>query len=298
MFLFAGVVLCAAAGCAQEGKDLGVIREAYAKGKYEEALSLCERSIRKGGAGGEIFCYSGMSLLAMGRDAESGDRFRAALRADSSLGDEITGALSARAKGSADRGAMPRATLLARAAAEIDRAAPIGPLKYLVAKSYFEERNWSEAARWYAGAIAEYPDTNAAESGYLDLAACRAATGDSLSAIEALEAQLSRFPRGALADRAAGTLSGLLYGRARSEFAHGDYDSAVRTAERVVAGYADKMMVEKAMFLIGESYERMGEFERAYEQYEAIAREDRGTPGGVAERARAKMRSFRDAGLR
>jgi tetratricopeptide (TPR) repeat protein len=298
VFLFAAVVLCAAAGCAERRQDLGAVREAYAGGKYEEALSLCERSIRKGNADGGVYYYAGMSLLAMGKDTEAVDRFREALRSDSALSDDIACALLDRARDSLDRGTIPRATLLARAAVEIDGAAPAGALGYLVAASYFEERDWSEAARWYAGSIAAYPDTDAAETGLSNLAASRAAMGDSAAAIEALEEQLERFPQGGLADRAVWTLASLLYDRARSEFERGDYGSSLRTAERVVAASPDDLMTQKAMFLIGESYERMGEFEKAYHQYEAIAREDRGAPGGIGERARAKMRGFRDAGLR
>lgn len=298
VFLLAAAVLLAAAGCAERRKDLGAIREAYAEGKYEEAISLCERSIQKGIADGGIYYYSGMSLLATGKDAAAVDRFREALRADSALSDEITGALLDRARDSLDRGTIRRATLLARAAVEIDRAAPAGPLGYLVALGYFEERNWPEAAHWYTESIAGYPETDAAETGFFNLAASRAAMGDSAAAIEAFEAQLERFPRGGLADRAVWALSGLLYDRARTEFERGDYDAALRTAERVVTGSSDELMTQKAMFLIGESYERMGEFEKAYERYEAVAGEDRGAPGGIAERARAKMRGFRDAGLR
>ena len=298
MLVFAAVVLCAAAGCAERRKDLGAVREAYAEGKYEEALSLCERSIRKGTADGGIYYYSGMSLLAMEKDAEAVARFREALRSDSALSDDIAGALLAKARESLDQGTIPRATLLARAAVGIDRAAPAGALGYLVAFSYFEERNWPEAALWYEGAIAAYPDAEAVEAGLFNLAASRAAMGDSTAAIEALEKLLGRFPRGGLADRAVWTLTSLLYGRARSEFERGDYDSALRTAERVAAASPDDTMTRKAMFLIGESYERMGEFGKAYDQYEAIAKEDRGAPGGIAERARAKMRGLRDAGLR
>jgi len=234
----------------------------------------------------------------MERDAAAADRFRAALVSDATLSDEIAGALVEKARQSLNRGTLPRAALLARAASEIDRDAVGGPLLYLLGAGYLEERSWSEAAYWYGEAVAEYPDTDAAESAYFNLAASRAAMGDSLSAIEALEVELGRFPRGALAARAVWTLSHLLFGRATAEFSRGDYDAALRTAGRVATEATDELLIRKAKFLMGESYERMGEFDRAYEQYEAIAKEDRGAPGGPSERARAKMKSMRDAGLR
>ena len=298
VFWFVAVVWLAASGCADERRDIGAAREAYASGKYEEALSLCERSIRQGKADGLVYYYSGMSLLALEKDAEAEDRFRAAIASDTTLVDDVAGALLERARASRDEGTMPRAALLARAAGEIDRDAVVGPLRFLVALSYFEERNWPEAAYWYSGAVAENPDTVAAESAYFNLAACRAAMGDSLLAIEALETELEKFPRGALSDRAAWTLSSLLFALAKTEFARGDYDAALRTAERIVDGSPDERLVREAMFLTGECFERMGEFDRAFEQYKAIATADRGAPGGISERARSKMKSFRDAGLR
>jgi len=295
---FAAAVWFAAAGCAGERGDLGEIRKTYAQAKYEEALSLCERSIRKGNADGRVYYYSGMSLLAMDRDAEAIDRFRAGLASDTTLAEEISSALLERASASLAGGMSPRAALLAEAAADIDRDAVDGPLLYAVALGAFEKRRWSDAAYWYGKAIAEYPDTGAAESAYFNLAACRAATGDTLSAIEALDTEIERFPGGELAERALWSRSSLLFARARTEFSRGEYDAALRTAERVAAGSAEPLLVQKAKFLMGESYERKGEFDRAYAAYEAIAEENGSAPGGIAEKARAKMKSFRDAGLR
>jgi tetratricopeptide (TPR) repeat protein len=296
--LFAAGVLCAAAGCARERKDLGAIERAYAAGRYEDAAALCDRSIRKGEADGDVYYFSGASLLALGKDADAGERFREAIRSDSALSARVARALTRGAAESLKNGTAPRAALLARAAAEIDRDAVAAPLGYLVAASYFEERNWAEAAFWYSGALSAHPDTAAAETALFRLAACRAALGDTAAAIEALEAELGRFARGELADRAAWALSEFLYGRARAEFERGEYGAAILTAERVASESPDPPTAQKAMFLVGESYERMGEFERAYAQFEAIAEQSRGAPGDIAERARAKMRGFSDAGLR
>ena len=298
MLLFAGVLLCAALGCANKRKDLAAIRDTYAAGKYEETVLLCDRTLRGGVEDGEVYYFCGMSLLALGRDPEAHDRFERALRADSALSGGITGHLIDKAEDARAGGAIGRAARLARTAAEFDGEAPVGSLKYLVAGSYFEEKDWKAAARWYAEAIAEYPDTDAAESAYFNLAACLSAVGDSSSAIEALEKQLSEYPRGTLASRAGWTLANLLYDKARSDFIRGDYETAVRGARRVIDTARHTVMIQKAGFLLGESYERMGDFDSAYEQYRAIAGEDDNAPGGIAERARAKIRALRDAGLR
>lgn len=298
MLLFAGVILWTALGCARKRADLSAIRAAYAAGNYEETVLLCDSALRGGVEEGEVYYLSGMSLLALGRDTEARDRFERTLRADSAFSGRITGRLIEEAEDSQRRGAVNRAARLARTAAEFDGGAPIGPLKYLVAGSYFEDKDWKEAGRWYGEAVVEYPDTDAAEIAYFNLAACLSAVGDTSSAIEALEKQLSEHARGTLASRAGWTLSNLLYDKARSDFDHGDYEAAIRGARRVVDTARNTVMILKAKFLLGESYERMGDFDSAYEQYREIAGEDENVPEGIDARARAKIRAFKDAGLR
>ena len=211
---------------------------------------------------------------------------------------EISEFLVAKAGESIARGKTPQSARRLRAAVELDPDVEVGPSKYLVAESFFEDKRWPEAIRFYNAALSEYPDTTSAEMGYFNLASCYAAVGDSASAIEVLEKQLARFPRGVVASEAEWHLMNLLYDQARSEFQRGDYDAAVRLASKVIGRTVNSVVLQKARFLNGESYERKGEYAAAYEQYQAIIREDPGASGRLVERARAKIKAIEDAGLR
>ena len=92
-------------------------------------------------------------------------------------------------------------------------------------------------------------------------------------------------------------LVNLLYERARSEFDRGNYEAAQDVLTDLLERTDNVSLVQRARFVLGESYERMGDYGEAYEQYKAIIREDLGASGRIVERARARIDAFRDAGL-
>jgi tetratricopeptide (TPR) repeat protein len=54
---------------------------------------------------------------------------------------------------------------------------------------------------------------------------------------------------------------------------------------------------QQSRFLLGETYEAMGELDKAYEQYQKVIQRDRGASGRIVERAREKIAALREAGL-
>ena len=293
----AALLLWGSCGCERRGSGASAIQREYAKGNYNEAIALGERAVRHPPVGGEVYYTFGMSLLATGRDSEAFKRLEEAVSADSALARDVSAGLVEWARDSIGRGMTVRAARLIREAVRADGELRIGPLGYLVADSYFEEKDWQSAGRYYARALAEYPDTIAAEQAYFNLAACQCAAGDSAAAIESLEKELSRFPRGALASQARWSLAEVLYGGARSEFDRGNYAMAADMLSRMPRSDGNVALDLEARFLRGECYERMGDFAEAYAVFKSIA--DGGGDGSarIAERARAKMKAFHDAGL-
>ncbi len=294
----AAVVLSGSWGCAGKQGERSAIRREYGKKNYDETIALCERAVRNNSGGGEVYYYYGLSLLAVGRDREAFTRLEDAVSADGTLAAEVSAKLVDRAADSAARGMAYRAARLAREAAALYREARIGPLVYLVADSYYEEKEWVHAASCYSRALTEYPDTSAAERGYFNLAACQRAAGDSAAAIGTLETQLSRFPGGMLASQARWSLSDLLFSRAQSEFERGNYAVAAGMVKRIPRSTENTVLEQQARFLMGECYERTGDFAEAYGVFKAIVEDDRGGSGRIIERARAKLKAFHDAGLR
>ncbi|UCG53145.1 MAG: tetratricopeptide repeat protein [Candidatus Latescibacterota bacterium] len=297
MILLFATGLCACFGCSKEKKALASIKNEYSNQNYEEAIVLCEHALRKNILDGDIYYYYGMSLLAVGRDYESFDRFEQAVRLDSSLATRIADHLGQRASESFSAGRVKKAAQHVMTAAELDPDADFGVLTYLVAEGYFNDGEFSKATRFYEAALGEFPDTTAAEGAYFSLAECYLALGDSTEAVQTLERQLSRFPRGALADRAQWTLVNMLYESARAEFGRGNYEAVLEIGSDLLKRTKNVSLVQRTRFVLGEAHERMGDYVKAYEQYQAIISEDRGASGRIVERARAKIEAFRDAGL-
>lgn len=296
--LAAGFLILGACGCSEKRKVRAAIESEYAKGNYEESVALCERAIESGIVEADVFLLCGLSLLSLDRDTEALERLSRAVSMDRVLGPEVSAHLLAKAQETLSGGKAVRAGRLARAASEYNSKTEAGPLEYLVAESFFDEKRWEEAAAHYKKALDAYPDTSAAEKGYYNLAACYAATSDSAAAIETLEKQMAEFPRGALASEAEWTLVNLIYDRARSAFQRGDYERAAALAVGIIGRTENGIAAQRARLLLGESYERMGDYASAYEQYESVVRADQGASGPFVERARARMRAIRDAGLR
>jgi tetratricopeptide (TPR) repeat protein len=292
------VILLCAAGCSKKGKALSEIKSEFARGDCEETVALCQRALRDQVSDAELFYYYGLALLTLERDDEAVEQLGKAVSMNGTLSERISEDLVAKAGESVARGKTPQAAQRLRNAARFQADIEVGPLGYLLAESFFGDKQWREAAHYYETALGEYPDTSAAEGGYYNLASCFAALVDSAAAIRTLETELARFPNGALAGQAEWSLSTLLYAEARSEFGRGDYDGAVESAVRIIDRTDDVAAVQRARFLIGEAYERKGDYAAAYEQYQTIIGGDAGVSGRWVERARAKIKAMRDAGLR
>jgi tetratricopeptide (TPR) repeat protein len=284
-------------GCSKKKKTVAAIKGAFAENNYAETIVQCEHAVRNNVVDAEVYYYYGMALLAVGRDFESFDRFSKAVRMDSALAAPVAGHLGAMARKSSREGREREAQARFKLAAELTPNAEFGVFAFALGDAYFEERSHTKAARFYEEALAARPDTTAAENAYANLAESYLATGDSMAAVETLERQLLYFPQGPAAAQAEWKLDNLLYERARSEFDRGNYESAQEVLTELLRRTDNVSLIQRARFVLGESYERMGEYGDAYEQYKAIIRGDRGASGRIIERARAKIDAFRDAGL-
>ena len=296
--LLLAVLLCGGSGCSKKERVRAAVRSEYAQGNHEEVVALCERALRGDLVDAEISYYYGLSLLSLDRDVEALDHLHTAVSMNRTFSTQISAGLVAKAREATALGRMSQAARRVRAALEFQPGVNVGPLEYLVADSFFQDRRWEEAARHYDKALTDFPENSAAEKGFFNLAACYAAIGDSAAAIEVLGEQLAGFPQGPLAAEAEWTLVNLVYGRARSEFQRGNYDAAVDLASSIVGRSPNAVAVQRARFLLGEAYERLGAYASAYEQYESIVGEERGATGRLVERARDRMRAIREAGLR
>lgn len=298
LFVLAAISFCVVAGsCTQKQKSVNAIRDAFNSANYEETIVLCEHALRHDVRDGKVFYYYGLALLAKGRDFEARRRFDEAVAADPRLGKDISEQLLEGGREEFNRGGTSRAASRLRAAAEYDSLADLGRLKFLVADAYFEDRDFTRAEKFYTAAVLEWADTAAAEQAFFNLAESRLTLSDSTGARRALDAQLEHFPRGPLAMQARFRLENLMYEHANSEFVRGNYNAVVEEIQALLERTTNNTLVQRARFLLGEAYERLEDYQAAYEQYQAIIEKDRGASGRIVERARQKINAFRDSGL-
>lgn len=292
-----GFVTAVVVGCSAEKRALAEIREAYARGEYEEAVALCRHAARRDRVTGEVLYLHGAALVELGRDFEGFRKLEEAARSDEAWAGEAAALLVARGRTDIAAGNRSRGARRLRESVEIRPGLDLGAQRYLVARNYFEDKDYAEAARHYDLAVREYPDTAGVEEALLDLAAAYAELGQRSNARETLAALLERPLEGRLRAEASWRLANLTYDEAEQQFVVGSYDAVPALVQEMLALTTNRGLEQKGRFLLGEAYEAMGEFSSAYEQYREVIRDDRGASGRIVERAKEKIAAMREAGL-
>jgi tetratricopeptide (TPR) repeat protein len=167
----------------------------------------------------------------------------------------------------------------------------------MVADEYYAAKDYEMAAVFYTRAVTAYPDTAAAERAYFNMGESFAENGQPERARESLEKMLELNPQGQMARHARWTLVNLMYEQGEKQFLMGNYEEVVEIVNELLARTRNRGIVQKSRFLLGETYEAMGDFDLAYAQYQAIIEVDRGASGRIVERAKSKIAALREAGL-
>ena len=284
-------------GCSKEKHTVSTIRSTYDSGDYREVVTLCRHAIGEDISGADVYYYYGLALLSLERDFESYRQFERAVAIDPTLDRDIASELLAKGREAIVRGDVEKGENRLKASVRYDANLRLGALRYVVADAYFKDKDFLMASQLYRTAVEEFPDTSAAQKAYFNLAQCYMSLGYDKQSVEVLYRQLEEFPRGRLSGQAKWKLTIALYGIAEKEFAAGNHKTAVDDLEELLARTTNTSLIQKARFLLGEVYEAMGEYSKAYGQYRAIIREDRGASGRIVERAKGKIEALRDSGL-
>jgi tetratricopeptide (TPR) repeat protein len=284
-------------GCSQEKKTIAEIRGAYDSGDYREAVAFCRNAVRKGMESPEVYYYYGASLVSLNRDYEGFRFLNKAAVLDPEISPRIAEFLLDSGIASFRKRLRSQAAKRMRHAAEIDPAVDLGTFVYMVADEYFAENDYERAAQFYRRALDQHPDTSVAEAAYFNLAKSYVEIGTPVRARESLKELLDRYPDGRLATQARWQLVNLLYEEGEKQFVLGNYEDTIEVINELLARTRNPGMSQKSRFLLGESYERLGDMEQAYQQYQKIIETDRGASGRIVERAKQKIAALREAGL-
>jgi tetratricopeptide (TPR) repeat protein len=297
--MLVAVVFATAAGggCSKEQKAISEIREAFEAHDYRETVALCRHAIRQDIDAAKVYFYYGASLVSLGRDFEGFRQLGEASRRDPGLSNTIGLLLFESGELSYQKRRRSQAAKRMQKAIEIDPTLDLGPYLYLVADGYFADKDYERASQLYARAIESIPDTSVVEEAYLNLAVAYMEIGAPGRARESLEQLLDLRPRGSLATQARWRLVNLLYEQGEKLFLLGNYEEVIEIIGELLSRTRNPGLVQKSRFLLGETYERLGEYDRAYTQYRKIIEKDRGASGRIVERAKEKIAALREAGL-
>jgi tetratricopeptide (TPR) repeat protein len=292
------LVVCAGApGCGKGDKSLSEVKQAFAEGDYNETVALCKYAIRRQADSPETYYYYGAALVSLDRDYEGYRMLEQAIAGDMALAAKAARYLVDNTSAERVRRDRAQAARRLQKAAEYDPSLDLGSYRFLVADAYFDAKNFQRAAEMYSSALEAYPDTSIAETVYLNLAGCYTEQGWNARARETYEEMLARFPRGAYKSEVGWRLANLMYNDAEKENQLGNYEDAVKTLESVIAKTTNGGLLQKSNFLLGETYEAMGDLPAAYRAYKRVIEVDRGASGSIVERAREKIAALQEAGL-
>lgn len=285
------------AGCSKEKKALAEIQRAYDDKEYREAVALCKHAVRRNIDSPEVYYYYGKSLVSLNRDFEGFRRLDEAVRLEPEAGPRISNFLYLAAVRSFQKNQRAKAARRMQKAEEYNPSLKLGVYGFLVAESYYSAKEYAKAAHLYGEAIRAYPDTSVVEEAYLNMAESYAQLGAQSRARESLEELLELYPRGKYKNQARFRLVNLLYEEGEKHFLLGNYEEVVELINDLIKTTKNPGLIQKSRFLLGETYEALGEFDSAYQQYRNVIRGDRGASGRIVERAREKIQAFKEAGL-
>lgn len=282
-------------GCGSRG-PVADMRHAYEKGDFSEVVTLGRHAIRSGTAPADVHYYYGMALISLGRDSEGFAEVDTAVAANSGLKKDAAQALrdfSVREGAGRDESARRL-----RKAHELDETIDLDRRRFVVADTYYQDRDFQRAAALYDEAVTKYPDAPECERAYQRLSDCWRQLGDDEKARAAMETLVKRFPRSGEGQGAAANLNELVYLDAQHHLDAGEFDEAIAKAADVVSKADNRSLQQKARFLLGQAYEGKGDRAAAYEAYREVIRNDRGDSGQIVERARTRIEALQEAGLK
>ena len=288
-------LLLLALGCGTQG-PVADMRHAYEKGDFSEVVMLGRHAIRNGNASADVHYYYGMALIALGRDSEGFTEIDAAVAANAGLKADAAGKL--RDFSNKEGIGRNEGARRLRKAHELDPTIDLEKRRFAVADTYYEDRDFQQAAALYDEAVTKYAGAPECERAYARLSDCWRALGDDEKARAAMETLVKKYPRSGEGQGAAANLNELLYQDAQHHLDAGEFDEAIATAGDVVAKADNRSLQQKARFLLGQAYEAKGDRQAAFEAYRDLIRNDRGDSGQIVERARSRIEALQEAGLK
>jgi tetratricopeptide (TPR) repeat protein len=292
MCLGLAVTAAAALSCGSKSV-MEEAEEEYGKGNYREAIYVVRLHLRRGGERTpELLFLAGKSYLRLGIEAQASDYFAEVFSSDSTWAPVIAGVLREEALASLDKGLTAKGSRFILQAVNYDDELDFGRYNGLAGRLMLDRRDYGGAIHYYGAYLADHPDTAGAATVMMDLGAAYEGHGDTLAAIELYRVFQERYPKSRMKSTARWKVENLMLAAGEEMLSGGEPEEARRILGELAETADNRLVREKACFLLAEIYESMADYDMAVHWYTEVINLNLGSSGRLVEKSKKRIVSI------
>lgn len=294
--IFLAATTAALGACTSNSTEVGAVRrgdQAFAQGKYEEALAEYRLAVRQGGDDAATLARVAHTYAVMERVDDAAAFYARAVQADSSYTDEAVSDLMHMAEQAHKRGDRFAMATAVESALKLRPGLGVGDLALPLARHYFKNGQYGRALPFYQKALAEATDS--APDVVFEVGQAHEEIGDCEHALVYFERYREMVPRWKrqTVNWYIGTCSFDVARdiRSKRDVTDQDLETALQMLGQTLDLGVPRNIQAQAWFDKGEILSDLGDCSGAMKAYAQVRSAD--NPGALAERAQARFDEIR-----
>jgi len=287
---FVVLLLCISIFSCSKKSPVEEARKFIGNGKYRDALFVIKHYFKRGGERSpELLFLAGISYLKLGIESDASESFEECISRDKRWAGKIAEIYSKEVARAVEKKKLAKAKRMIAEAIHFNPGVDFGRYNVIAGNVLMEQRSDSLAVVYFERYMLAHPDTSGISRVMLDLATCYENMGDTTKAVEMCRNLITRFPKSQLRSSAEWKLENLLYEKALGAFNAGQADEARLMLEEIVSSSKNPVIKEKAYFLLGRIYERLGDRDKAIRFYREVVNLNLGSSSRLLEKAKERI---------
>jgi len=281
------LVLLAPLSCERESV-LEKANKEYAAGRYRETVFLIRHHFKKGGERtADLLFLFGTAWLKTGSEAEAQSAFEECRKKDAGRTPKIAQYLKDEAIAGIKAGDVARGKRMMSMALNFQRGLDFGPYNVVAGELYLDRREFDTAIDYFDRFLKQNPSSSQAAQAMIDLASAYEKKGDIDRAIELYRKFQESYPKSRLASNALWELENLLLREAETYYQNGETGEAEPLLTNLASQAGNRLIRERASFLLGEICEKRGDTKAAVRYYREVV--NSGSSGRLVEKAKERI---------
>jgi tetratricopeptide (TPR) repeat protein len=281
------LVLLAPLSCERESVLEKAKRE-YEAGRHREAVFLIRHYFKKGGErSADLLFLFGTAWLKTGSEAEAQSAFEECRKKDAARAPKIAQFLKGEAIEALKAGDAVRGKRMMTMALSFQSGLDFGPYNVVAGELYLDRREFDTAIDYLDRFLTQHPGSAQAAEAMIDLASAYEKKGDIDRAIERYQEFQESYPKSRLASNALWELENLLLREAETYYENGETAKAEPVFTNLASTADNRLVRERAHFLLGEICEKRGDATCAVRYYREVV--NSGSSGRLVERAKERI---------